>query len=170
MPTVGSITKTIRINPRDLEVFEKLMEDGTSWSGAIHKLCEGVPKTEKTESEGVPEKEIIELGIVNTEVYVPREEYEKVLEELKKYKDEPDIHVVVGDDLTELMSYASIFGMSQEEYVREIKAAIDNGVLMNEGGHFVGRGKYDMSALEEKCKKFGMNVQSVINKMEKMIG
>lgn len=41
MPTVGSITKTIRINPKDLEIIERLMEDGTSWSGAIHKLCEG---------------------------------------------------------------------------------------------------------------------------------
>ena len=40
MPTLGSITKTIRINPKDLEVIEGLMEDGTSWSGAIHKLCQ----------------------------------------------------------------------------------------------------------------------------------
>ena len=46
MPTVGSVTKTIRINPRDLEVIEGLMEDGTTWSGAIHKLCTGVPPTE----------------------------------------------------------------------------------------------------------------------------
>lgn len=45
MPTAGSITKTIRINPRDLEIIESLMKDGTTWSGAIHKLCEGVPQT-----------------------------------------------------------------------------------------------------------------------------
>lgn len=44
MPTIGSITKTIRINPRDLEVIEGLMADGTTWSGAIHKLCMGVPQ------------------------------------------------------------------------------------------------------------------------------
>lgn len=43
MPTIGSITKTIRINPRDLEIIEGLMKDGTTWSGAIHKLCMGVP-------------------------------------------------------------------------------------------------------------------------------
>lgn len=49
MPTVGSITKTIRINPRDLEIIEELMKDGTTWSGAIHKLCVGVPHT-KSES------------------------------------------------------------------------------------------------------------------------
>lgn len=49
MPTLGSITKTIRINPRDLEVIEGLMEDGTTWSGAIHKLCEGVPSIKPKE-------------------------------------------------------------------------------------------------------------------------
>ena len=52
MPTIGSITKTIRINPRDLEVIEGLMEDGTTWSGAIHKLCSGV----QNEAKGVPTK------------------------------------------------------------------------------------------------------------------
>lgn len=50
MPTIGSVTKTIRINPRDLEVIEELMRDGTSWSGAIHKLCGGVPNTESAVS------------------------------------------------------------------------------------------------------------------------
>ena len=163
MPTLGSITKTIRINPKDLEIIEELMKDGTSWSGAIHKLCEGVPKAETEKSEGVPKD------------CVSRQEYERVLKELEEknnvpQKEEPDIHVVLSDDLTELLSYAGVFGMSQEEYVHEIKAAIDNGALMNDGGHFVGCGKYDMSSLEEKCKKFGMDVQSVINKMEKMIG
>lgn len=39
MPTIGSITKTIRINPADLAVIERIMADGTSWSGAIHRLC-----------------------------------------------------------------------------------------------------------------------------------
>ena len=48
MPTIGSITKTIRINPRDLEIIEGLMKDGTTWSGAIHKLCMGVPVPDTT--------------------------------------------------------------------------------------------------------------------------
>ncbi len=53
MPTAGSITKTIRINPRDLEIIEEIMKDGTTWSGAIHRLCEGVPqiKVERPEYE-----------------------------------------------------------------------------------------------------------------------
>lgn len=40
MPTLGSVTKTVRISPSDLTVIEDLMKDGTTWSGAIHKLCQ----------------------------------------------------------------------------------------------------------------------------------
>lgn len=50
MPTIGSVTKTVRIAPKDLEVINGLMADGTSWSGAIHKLCEGVPTGKPQES------------------------------------------------------------------------------------------------------------------------
>ena len=49
MPTIGSITKTIRINPADLKVIERIMADGTSWSGAIHRLC-----SENGSSAGTP--------------------------------------------------------------------------------------------------------------------
>lgn len=61
MPTIGSITKTVRIAPRDLEVINGLMEDGTSWSGAIHKLCKGVP-TKISETPGLtPNKDLEEI-------------------------------------------------------------------------------------------------------------
>ena len=56
MPTIGSITKTIRINPSDLEIIEKIMADGTSWSGAIHKLIEGCTQTPKESSNPEMEK------------------------------------------------------------------------------------------------------------------
>ena len=51
MPTVGSITKTVRINPTDLVLIEGLMSDGTSWSGAIHKLCANYSKKPTPSSE-----------------------------------------------------------------------------------------------------------------------
>ena len=59
MPTIGSVTKTIRIAPRDLEVINGLMADGTIWSGAIHKLCEGVP-TKISEKSGLTPNEDLE--------------------------------------------------------------------------------------------------------------
>lgn len=54
MPTLGSITKTVRLNPSDLEVIEELMKDGTSWSGAIHKLCDGAKVGPKAETPDYP--------------------------------------------------------------------------------------------------------------------
>lgn len=141
MPTIGSITKTIRINPKDLEVIESLMADGTSWSGAIHKLCEGTP----INTAEIPKKdEKAEKSSTSKRVY-PKE-------------------------LEELLSYAPLFRMTEEEYVSKLKEAIDNGVLMEENGKFIGVCQYDMSVLEEKCKQSGMSVQGVIDKMTKMIG
>lgn len=75
-----------------------------------------------------------------------------------------------SQSLYELLSYAPFFNMTEEEYINAIKYAIDNGVLMEENGKFVGVSQYDMSVLEEKCKQNGMGVQSVIDKMTKMIG
>lgn len=52
MPTIGSITKTIRISPGDLEIIEGIMSaENLSWSGAIHRLISengsaGTPTTE----------------------------------------------------------------------------------------------------------------------------
>ena len=61
MPTIGSVTKTVRIAPRDLEVINGLMADGTSWSGAIHKLCEGVPAKISEKSGLTPNKDLEEI-------------------------------------------------------------------------------------------------------------
>lgn len=61
MPTIGSVTKTVRIAPRDLEVINALMADGTSWSGAIHKLCEGVPTKISEKSGLTPNKDLEEI-------------------------------------------------------------------------------------------------------------
>lgn len=77
MPTIGSITKTIRINPRDLEVIEGLMEDGTTWSGAIHKLCEGVPSIKPEEVE-IP-KYVSEMGTIGRAYGLSGEEIIKKL-------------------------------------------------------------------------------------------
>lgn len=61
MPTIGSVTKTVRIAPKDLEVINGLMADGTSWSGAIHKLCEGVPIKNSEKSGLTPNKDLEEI-------------------------------------------------------------------------------------------------------------
>lgn len=55
MPTNGSITKTVRINPSDLAVLEEIMQDGISWSGAVHKVIGEYQSPKKGEkSVGTP--------------------------------------------------------------------------------------------------------------------
>lgn len=55
MPSLGSITKTVRINQADLGVIEEIMSrERVSWSGAVHYLCANVGYTpKKNNQEGV---------------------------------------------------------------------------------------------------------------------
>lgn len=53
MPTIGSVTKTIRFNPSDLGQIEAVMrKENTTFNNAVHLLIEqngGTPKEEKAE-------------------------------------------------------------------------------------------------------------------------
>ena len=75
MPSIGSITKTIRINAEDKVYIEELMdENNLTWSGAVHKLVSerGVPQKKAEESEGVPKKEEnIPQGLAEIKVMLP---------------------------------------------------------------------------------------------------
>lgn len=64
MPTIGSITKTVRINAEDLAVIEKIMADEkVSWSGAIHFLVgnRGTPSKKSQKSEASPNNDLKEV-------------------------------------------------------------------------------------------------------------
>lgn len=145
MPTIGSITKTIRINPKDLEVIERIMEDGTTWSGAIHKLCEGVPIESKPISEGVP-----------------KEEYERVLKELEAKNNVPQSY-------GELESYCSFFGVEIEEFVKQLVEKITSGQIGYEDGEIVTYGDVDLSRFKEVCHDKGVPIEKAIEKCIQMI-
>lgn len=55
MPTNGSITKTVRINPSDLAVLEEIMQDGISWSGAVHKVISEYRSPKKSVGTPLPD-------------------------------------------------------------------------------------------------------------------
>jgi hypothetical protein len=64
MPTIGSITKTVRINAEDLAVIEKIMaKEMVSWSGAIHYLVgnRGTPSEKNKKSEASPNRDLTEV-------------------------------------------------------------------------------------------------------------
>lgn len=145
MPTHGSITKTIRINPRDLEIIEELMKDGTTWSGAIHKLCEGVPQKEAKKSEGVPK----DKGnvIQSTE--------KGSIDGVHRYRER-------------MRSDAAPFGMTEEEFANKLLDGVDSGAISYEDGAFVAR-DYDLSRLEEACRIKGVPVEKMIEKVVQMV-
>ena len=147
MPTLGSITKTIRINPKDLEVIEGLMEDGTSWSGAIHKLCEGVPIA------STPKESVNSEG-------VPKEEYEKLKEEVEKYN---------TGVYRELESYCDFFGVSKEEFIGEVIKSMQSGEIMYEDGRIKTYGDVDLSRFKEVCHDKGVPIEKAIEKCTQMI-
>lgn len=48
MPSIGSMTKTVRFYADDLEKIEELVNNGATFSGAVHQLIENSGKTAGT--------------------------------------------------------------------------------------------------------------------------
>lgn len=59
MPTIGSVTKTIRFNPSDLELIESVMKkENTTFNNAVHLLInngENTKEDKKTDLESIAE-------------------------------------------------------------------------------------------------------------------
>ena len=142
MPTIGSVTKTIRINPKDLEVIEELMKDGTTWSGAIHKLCEGnVPHAESLETaKGVPEK-----PSVSSEGVPLSKEIVKQIEEMCMF-----------------------LGVDTNTFLKEICKGLESGQLGYENG-LKTYGSLDTSRFEDACHDKGADPEKMLEKATQMV-
>ena len=56
MPTIGSVTKTIRFNPSDLELIESVMKkENTTFNNAVHLLINNTKEDKKTDLESIAE-------------------------------------------------------------------------------------------------------------------
>lgn len=128
MPTIGSITKTIRINPKDLEIIEGLMEDGTTWSGAIHKLCVGVPVVQSVSQIGVPQNasEPSEGVPITTSI---------------SNKGVPSIDEKVLKDIEVMCSF---FGIEVDEFFRELCESLNSGSIFIDDGKIKGETEIDV--------------------------
>ena len=94
MPTIGSVTKTIRFNPSDLGIIEDIMKkEDTTFNNAVHLLIEngGTPKNQSKIDRGTPKiEEKTEERLVN-----PRyEEFERLCEVKKQDADKMINNVV----------------------------------------------------------------------------
>lgn len=141
MPTIGSVTKTIRISPRDLEVIEGLMADGTSWSGAIHKLC--------SENRG-------------SKVGTPSKKGEKSVLTHDKWK-------INEKDLEDLNTMASFMGGSVSEMIRLFDEAVNEGALEYDGEKYVGVPDIDLDRFKDACHDINTDPQEMLDKVTGMI-
>lgn len=155
MPSIGSITKTIRINSTDLAVLDEIMNDsGASWSGAVHILAEGY--------RGTPEKH-------------------KENREIPKNEDSDRVHpnktesVNTFDDIPEeivkdMKSMIRLWGMSEKKFFTELDEALNDGRVDVEGGKVVGHESLDLTKFYEKCRDMNAKPQDVIDKIVRSMG
>lgn len=108
MPTIGSVTKTIRFNPSDLGIIEDLMKkEDTTFNNAVHLLIEsgGTPKNqpkidrgtpkieEKTEERGTPKGNYELIDEMANLMRVPTE---KLLDDIKELLEEGTLYYSNG--------------------------------------------------------------------------
>lgn len=143
MPTIGSITKTVRINPDDISILSDIMRrNNLTWSGVIHYLIEnrGVPQIDK----GVPQKsEKSAVGCTPKDNTGVPQEFLQMLHDLR---------------------------MPLSDFITEITNLIDSGCLMNENGHLVSKEQgIDLSGFIEICHDANIDPQGAIDKAAKML-
>lgn len=183
MPTIGSITKTIRIAPRDLEVIEGLMKDGTSWSGAIHKLCAG----ENSSKAGTPTRneEILKgkLNILRTRcMESARDAFDNEQWGLLKIvgagtpskNDENSVlsHDKWGideKDLEDLDTMSRFMGGSVGEMIHLFDLAVNEGILNYENGRYVGVPDLNLDYFKDACHSINREPQEMLDKVTTMI-
>ena len=139
MPSLGAITKTIRLSPEDREIVEEIMRsEDLTWSGAIHKLIseKGTPqnvsqKNTKIENEGTPHRQDLMDRAVEREIG----------------------------------SMCRLSGISTHDFYRGVCELWESGKLEVEGDKVKSLGKYNVKKFEEVCYRAHVLPQKMIDKL-----
>lgn len=159
MPTLNSITKTIRINPQDLEIIKDLMKDGTTWSGAIHKLCEIVGTPSKTQK-----------SVLGTPIKPSKGTPKNSKEALEGTPiEEKGVHVLKSREISEIESMCKFYGVKVEEFLIAVLKGMESGQIGYEDGELKTYGEVDLSELEEVCHEKNITLEDAIKKCIQMI-
>ena len=145
MPSIGSVTKTVRFYADDVEKIEKLIVGGMTFSGAVHHLieCSGTPKKGRsTPPKGTPKGTpydipegilagIKEMGdIAGLSLAEMLKQYLTLMEEgYLMYEDDGRIMPMKEEWEEELEALCQEKGLSLEEVGRRTMAALRKGVL-----------------------------------------
>ena len=138
MPTIGSITRTVRFNPEDLGKIESLMKkEDTSFNNAVHLLINdtGTPQKNEKSSLGTPQKTI--------EVYTPNKNIPK-------------------SDYESLAEMANLMRVSTDKLLSDFKDMIENGDLYYSGGK-LRNPTYE--EFENICESRGQKVENILTKV-----
>lgn len=141
MPTIGSMTKTIRFNPSDLGLIEEVMrKEDTSFNNAVHLLIEnGVhPKNESKSVKGTPE-----IEEKTTSRGTPNKDYESICEMASLMRVEPGV------------------------IIEQIKDLLESGELYVSGGRLVNPRYEDFESL---CERKKLDADKIIEKVIREYG
>jgi hypothetical protein len=135
MPSIGSITKTIRINAEDLKVIEEIMgREGVTWSGAIHYLVGN--------GEGTP----------------------SMVYDSRMVKEVTPLYDIDPKYLADMDSMKSFMGGSVGEMIRLFDECLNDGTIYFENGTFVGVPPINLDKFLEACREVGADPQKVLDK------
>lgn len=148
MPSIGSITKTIRFSLEDRERIERLIEEeGISWSRAVHKLM----------NEGTPEKgyQKTRQNTKSADKGTPQEK-PQYRQDLMDRAVEKDI-----DKMCELS------GISTHDFYRGICDMFNDGKIYCEGDKVKSKGEWKLDEFIEVCHEVNVYPQEMIDKIVK---
>lgn len=143
MPTIGSVTKTIRFNPADLGIIEDIMrKEDTTFNNAVHLLIsDGVhPKKSENMSSGTPEND-------------------------KKTSDAGT--PLPKTDLQEIESMASLMFVSTEKLISDIRDMLEEGTLYYSNGKLTNP-RYD--EFERLCEAKKKDPDKMIDSLVRQLG
>ncbi len=143
MPTIGSITKTIRFSPTDLGIIEDLMrKENTTFNNAVHLLVEnGVhPKKIEKSASGTPENEKKQE---NTGTPLPK------------------------TDISDVEEMASLMRVPTETLLRDIRIMLENGELYYSGNKLVNP---HYEEFEQLCELKKQPIDKVIGNIIRQMG
>lgn len=197
MPSVGAITKTIRLNAEDREYIESLMlGENLTWSGAIHKVISerGTPQNgsqknrgNKKEGQGTPYDEIRDLEIRDLRYRLQelrtRCKGEKATELFdSKLYSHIQIEPILGGEGTphrqDLMDRAverdignmcKASGISTHDFYRGVCELFNEGQIGIEEGKVKSYGEYDMKDFEMVCYKLRERPEKMLEKLTRSL-
>lgn len=141
MPTIGSVTKTIRFNPSDLGIIEDIMKkEDTTFNNAVHLLIEngGTPKNQPKIDRGTPE-----------------------IKEKTEKRGTPKGNYELIDEMANLMR------VSTEKLLDDIKGLLEEGNLYYSNGKLVNP-RYE--EFERLCELKKQDADKMINNVVRQMG